>query len=43
MMYSLADMYCSPRLKNEALKVIESLEFIGDSNKFSMRGTVALV
>ncbi|KAI9554216.1 hypothetical protein GHT06_019488 [Daphnia sinensis] len=43
MMYSLADMYSSPRLKTEALKVIESLEFIGDGNKFSMRGTVALV
>lgn len=43
MMYSLADMYASPRLKNEALKVIESLEFIGDVHNFVTRGTVATV
>lgn len=42
MLYSMADMYCSARLKAEASKVIESLEFMGDgSNKLS--GTVAVI
>lgn len=36
MIYSMGDMYCSSRLKAEASKIIESLEFVGnESNKLS--------